>query len=161
MALIGTQLVRIAVHENDFDKLENLMASMESKVNSFEPFRKVYGRLRWTAGHSLVNDDWIYTYIDKAQFDMIRGYGSYMSKIWNEKEQVIPHFYEGNVDANTPCPKCGKEASDPIHLRNGGVICDNPNGPCACGAWHKEGEVNNIHQGQIEEYQKQTEIKNN
>lgn len=24
---------------------------------------------------------------------------------------------------------------------NGGVICDNMNGPCSCGAWHKVGDA--------------------
>ena len=26
-----------------------------------------------------------------------------------------------------------------IPRRNGGTECDNPEGPCACGAWHRNG----------------------
>lgn len=26
-----------------------------------------------------------------------------------------------------------------VPRRNGGTECDNPNGPCACGAWHENG----------------------
>ncbi len=34
------------------------------------------------------------------------------------------------------CIDCGLPAEDYHHFRNGGQICDNPDGPCSCGAWH-------------------------
>jgi len=51
---------------------------------------------------------------------------------------VQPHFYNGNGNQTMKCQDCGKEADDFIHYRNGGVVCDNPDGACSCGATHKE-----------------------
>lgn len=55
-----------------------------------------------------------------------------------------PHFYHGNDLMNINCIECGKEAQDHIHYRNAGIICDNPNGPCGCGSWHKSKTENNL-----------------
>lgn len=54
---------------------------------------------------------------------------------WVTKNPVA-HLYDGDGNYTLPC-SCGEEAFHSIHKRNGGVICDNNNGPCACGAWHK------------------------
>ncbi len=37
------------------------------------------------------------------------------------------------------CSHCGLSAHRGNYFTNGGVVCDNPDGPCACGAWHHDG----------------------
>ncbi len=48
------------------------------------------------------------------------------------------HYYNGSGDFKTKCLECDKSAKAGNHLRNGNIICDNPQGPCSCGAWHKK-----------------------
>lgn len=45
----------------------------------------------------------------------------------NEPESLIEHEYVSAVKAG--------------RIYNGGVQCDNWNGPCACGAWHNLAEA--------------------
>lgn len=52
------------------------------------------------------------------------------------KINTKPHLYSGNGLQNTKCKDCQKPASDLIHIRNAGTICDSKKGACACGAWH-------------------------
>ena len=58
------------------------------------------------------------------------------NKLVNYK--IIPHFfnYDYYLSEGHKCCDCGLDKEDEIHFRNGGQICDNPDGPCACGAWH-------------------------
>ena len=60
-----------------------------------------------------------------------------INKLVNYK--ITPHFFNYDEIYSTTkiiCSDCGFEREDDIHFRNGGQICDNPDGPCACGAWH-------------------------
>ena len=47
------------------------------------------------------------------------------------------HVYKGHSAFKTSCKICDKQMDDEIHTRNGGIICDNEDGPCTCGAWHR------------------------
>ena len=55
-----------------------------------------------------------------------------------------PHFYDGTTGYSIKCRTCDKEPGDYIHFRNGGTICDNPDGPCSCGSWHKPIDLKDI-----------------
>jgi hypothetical protein len=61
---------------------------------------------------------------------------------------VVAEYEDGRVCCVASCTSI--EASNAAHWllsgfasmprRNDRVICDNPDGPCACGAWHSPGE---------------------
>lgn len=52
------------------------------------------------------------------------------------------HVYDGSMDGTAPCRRCGHRAKTPAeHIMNGGEPCDVKIGPCACGAWHHDGEL--------------------
>ena len=48
------------------------------------------------------------------------------------------HLFAGSE--GRPCAECGRMGQDFMHLTNAGLVCDALDGPCACGAWHKDGE---------------------
>jgi len=50
----------------------------------------------------------------------------------------VKHIYFGPMMVGA-CERCGKSGYDRSeHFFNGSTDpCDNPTGPCACGAWHK------------------------
>jgi hypothetical protein len=53
----------------------------------------------------------------------------------------MKHYYDGPMEpGQTPCKTCGLTAFAGDHFVNGGVVCDNANGACACGATHTPNE---------------------
>ena len=54
------------------------------------------------------------------------------------REQYDKHWFSGSE--NGKCLSCNLSPHRGNHFRNGGVVCDNPDGPCACGAWHHNGK---------------------
>jgi len=53
---------------------------------------------------------------------------------WN-RLHVFVMSHNAN-DVNGPICECGQLFRHPIHLQNGGEICDIVFYPCVCGSWH-------------------------
>lgn len=56
-------------------------------------------------------------------------------------KKQMHHLYKGSWDQFTDCEVCGKPAPSVLHMKNGGTVCDAADWPCACGAWHDSGEM--------------------
>ncbi len=54
------------------------------------------------------------------------------------KTTLKRHWFSGPEQGK--CSLCSLSAHRGKHFTNGGVVCDNPDGPCACGAWHHDGK---------------------
>ena len=82
----GIQLVRVAVHNDDFSKLQDLIIDMmfTDTTKDLKKFREKHGKLRWTTGRSLVNDNWIEIFIGDDDFVKISRYGDHTDKIWDK-----------------------------------------------------------------------------
>lgn len=86
---MGIKLVRIFVHEDDFDKVNSLinyLCDNPEEIGTFDEVRKEYGHLKWTHGTSFSrnSDRWIEVHIERYEFMQLHKYGSYWGDIWQK-----------------------------------------------------------------------------
>ena len=79
--------VRIAVHEDHFDKLNEMLNNVDRIT--MDGLRENYGKLKWTIGQSLVKDKWIEIFISKEAFFHMRRYGTQFDKVWDNFNETM------------------------------------------------------------------------
>lgn len=74
----GIQLIRVAIAGGDIDNFHLLLCDLENLENIRDLIEK-YGKIMWTTGQSMVNDNCVEVFISLSAYIMLRLYNRELS----------------------------------------------------------------------------------